>query len=80
MPQQVRHDKATGICKTMLNAERARSALVRAHSPIAKLLHEALDVGDGACNAVLEIPNAGEGLAVAFEDNAVVQDEDLARV
>ena len=42
------------------------------------LLHETFDVGDGACDALLEVPNAGEGLAVAFEDNAVIQDEDLA--
>ena len=44
----------------------------------AGLLHEALDVGDGTCNAVLEIPDAGEGLAVTFENHAIVQDENLA--
>lgn len=46
----------------------------------AGLLHEAFDVGDGIRDAVLEVPDAGEGLAVTFEDNAVVQDEDLARI
>ncbi len=44
----------------------------------AGLLHEAFDVGDGIRDAVLEVPDAGEGLAVTFENNAVVQDEDLA--